>query len=290
MAHIVRLTVLIVLSLILNATNVEASMLWGVGPDERGGWNLYQISPTNASVSATIPFASPNFLNDVEVYNGKFYSLGLQGFAPGAQSFIQINPTFGTTTILKSIVDFSVGGLAVDPATGVFYSMKGTIAGDPIREYDVHGTLLGTMGMTGPGAILGTASDLAINPASGTLYADYSFNTKVTAINLHTGVATIVGDFPHSPFDGLAFDTENGMLYGITAPAFGFPFTGGASLYQINPANGSATFVGNLPTGTFINGLAFQASTPEPSTSVLLALGLVTGILIRRRQVSPRPF
>lgn len=95
-------------------------------------------------------------------------------------------------------------------------------------------------------------------------------STELSSINLTTGVVTSIGTL-NDPNEFTAALAYNGTLYGLDSDG---------NEYIINPSNGDLTPVGNTG-GQFWLDMTL-ATVPEPSTVLLLGIGLI-GLISARR-------
>ena len=187
-----------------------------------------------------------------------------------------INQITGAGTLIGGTGVGFLAGLAGDDAGHLYgggvnniYTINtttgaGTVVGTGGGGYNVSGDLefIGThlyLTSTGPGSAGG-----------GGLWS----------VNTTTGVGTYIGDTTFTAVWGLAYDTQNGVLYG---------FTSNAAEIAINPATGAGTFlfanVISTANGNQLLGAAFQPAVPEPATFILFGFGVsVLGLLRQRRK------
>ncbi len=105
--------------------------------------------------------------------------------------------------------------------------------------------------------ILNGASFHGLEEVGGVMYAAGfagAFGNSLHILNPVTGAATPVGLFTQAePIGGLAYDTNTGIMYGMTTPGGGG--AGFSSLYTVNLGTGATTLVGN--TGLRFGSLEF---------------------------------
>jgi large repetitive protein len=178
----------------------------------------------------------------------------------------------------------SLAGLTIDPSTGNIF--VATATGHTLYQVTPGGSVSTIYSNT-------SAEPQGLAFSSGqVLYANGgTANPAVYSVNPGTSVATLVSnDFTVGSSDlfGLAVGS-NGTIYAtsVSSPD--------VVIYAIDPTTGNATTIsGNGIGGTTFGALsygiavypAFSATIPEPSSAVLLALGVIGVILLQIIKVS----
>jgi len=178
----------------------------------------------------------------------------------------------------------SLAGLTINPASGNLY--VSTATGHTIYQVTPGGSV--TTVFTNTSAV---PQGLALK-AGQVLYANGgTANPAVYSVNPSTGVATLVSknNFTVGSTDlfGLAVG-GNGTIYATSVAA------PDAVIYAIDPTTGNATVLaGNGTGGTTFGALSYGiavspaiSTIPEPSSVVLLAVGIIGLIFSRRRRVA----
>jgi hypothetical protein len=187
--------------------------------------------------------------------------------------FLRVDPVTGAATVIAASVNGGRGytDLARNPITGTMYGSgargdAGLYVVDPV---------------TGAGTFVGASGNgmhsLVWSPDGTTLYGvdQGQFGT----INTATGVFSIIAsapDFVH----GMAYHPGTGILYALVG-------RGTESLYTLNPATGTFTFVGStgqrllslefLPDGTLLAGGDSSLFSLNPSTGAATLIGVTSG-------------
>ena len=188
-----------------------------------------------------------------------------------------INPTTGAVTVIGAT---GLGGLALDTA-----QLNGTV-----YETDLNQNLYTINTTTGLATLIGPADippaptdpadlfDEALFSANGALYATWdSFNATTLAFVDNPeliGVATEAGPTGRHIDAAIAIGGTN------------YAFTATNQVLSLNLMNDHASFVTNYDAAAFF--ITGAASTPEPSSLTLLAMGITTIVVSqwRRRPTS----
>jgi hypothetical protein len=154
--------------------------------------------------------------------------------APTSDLF-RINPATGAATSIGPIPQ-AVTGLAEDPTTGILYGVTAQSTSAPrdlltIDPATGHGTIVGSLGATGPTA--NKITDIAFD-AEGRLFGWNRTSDDLARIDKSTAAVTNISDpGTTNGGDGMSFD-QNGVLY-----LMGGGDKGGLS--TVNTATGHAT-------------------------------------------------
>lgn len=158
---------------------------------------------------------------------------------------------------------------------GFAFGPEGTLYGVDIDNHLL--TLDTTTGKSDIIGSLGLSSGFTFGlefDADGILYAVTTFDApaRLLTIDLITGAATVVGPlgFPFPSADyGLAFDRESGQLFAA----------GNQQFLTIDRTTGRASLIGPLN----LLALTSLAFVPEPTTGLLVGLGIAALVSTRRR-------
>ncbi|MDQ6698926.1 MAG: DUF4394 domain-containing protein [Acidobacteriota bacterium] len=229
------------------------------------------IGPNGATVWAEIQFAP----------NGILY-----GFTAGEDRYLYtINPTTAQPTLVGPLRLSSVfeGGLAFSPAGVAYGASAGNSQLFTINLATGAATIVGTMS-GGPHDINGLAyrSDgklVGLDGATNSLVVIDPVTAVITPLAVLAPIVGVVG----------GMTVSNGVGYFNTGGPVGTP-PASNSLYSFDLFTGAATLVGSFgPTinGFGISGLAALPPVPEPSTSLILGLGIAilifAGVKQRKR-------
>ncbi len=198
-----------------------------------------------------------------------------------------VNPATGAATRVGApgSLGFLATGMAHNPITDTLYAAGGDRF---FRKnlYEVNRTTGGSVLVGAVSGIVGSIQGLGFDPGTNTLYGldDFeSVGARIVTINLATLVATPLTANINSVQDGwngLAFDPFTGDLFANS----------NTTMYRINPATHSITTVGLTlsPELHTYGSLTVMAPfvIPEPSSTVLLVLGLLGIVVAHRCQYS----
>jgi hypothetical protein len=238
-------------------------------------------------------------LYDGDPTTGVFNLIGNSGIAGG---FSDIDFTSdGTLYGLDSAGNlYTINTATAAPtlvgATGVGNNELVGMAGDPFGNLYAGGageifqlnTLTGAAGPSIGGGAQGYSVSGDLEFINSTLYLTSGPGTvanggELWSVDTTTGVGTDIGNTGFAAVWGLAYDTDNGVLYG---------YTSGATEISINPATGAGAALFTPIAGTLVDGTTDQLlgaafiTTPEPTTFVLIGLPLAILGIARRRKAN----
>ncbi len=233
---------------------------------------LLRISDVNGSGVLIGNPVGPLGLNGIS-FNGAGQLFGSTIAGGGSTStLVQIDPgTGGLINTVGSITDagnpISIGDLAFQPGTGVLFGVRSNTdgAGSGGFLYTIN-TATGVatfVGDTGGGA----GGGIAFAP-DGTLYqTGYNSSFDFTSLNvINSADASRVSTVAvNTYFDGLAVRADGTLFASGGGPI--------EDIFVIDPITGGVTSIGLTGAGA-ASDLAFLAAVPEPSTFVLIGLGV----------------
>ncbi|MCH7548685.1 MAG: T9SS type A sorting domain-containing protein [Candidatus Krumholzibacteriota bacterium] len=237
----------------------------------------FSITATAGSPFTASVISNP-FIPDPALPGVCYASTGLGGASPG--TLFIVDPATGVATAVGAIGAGRMPGLAIN-SLGDIYGATGGGTSQLIRisASDGQAASVGFIRDAATGAVLPFVDAIAFD-ASNVLYG-LDGNNVLWTINANTGAATRVGFTTVTPAPflvGMAFDPDTGKLYASTGGL------GGAdAIFEINPATGQATFVGNTGLGAgAIPDLHFADGTMYGSKNIggvfnLITIDLTTG-------------
>jgi hypothetical protein len=249
---------------------------------------LYAIDPLTGAATAVQQFDGVHLYGGGLAYDADtdtLYATGALDADSGTSRLFIINRFTGAVTPFPGMsptVNLSSGGLAIDPITGIMYATGGngfqSTALFTIDKTTGAATLVGVsggqccvspfgfimygLGFRSDGTLFAnglTLSEPAVNGAYSHLYT----------LDIASGLATDVG--PHGVnvgrqlnYSGLAFGPD-GTLYSL-----GSTSASAQGLYSVNPANGTATVIGDTIIHFGVDGgLVFAPDQPVPQPVAL---------------------
>lgn len=125
------------------------------------------------------------------------------------------------------------------------------------------------------GTLTGSTRAMAAVDANTVLIAADGAPNSLYSVNLTTGATSLLGTMTMTG-QFLAMDfASNGVLYG---------FGNAGEVWEINPANGALTLLGNTGSQFWLD--ATTLAIPEPSTWLLLGTGLLSLVVTLRRRLA----
>ena len=241
--------------------------LYGVSSSDAEESALFQIDPATGAATFIVDLSVNASLVGATFLGGELYISDALAFNPN-NWYGTVDPATGVYTgIHGQLDDLNWHGLASSESLGVTWSIS-----QQNNRTLVQTDLAGNITTIGPTGIDGRG--MAYDEANGVLYAVNFDDASLYTVDTATGQATRVGPLG-TPADaiGLAYDEVNQVLYmteGLDTD----------SLYTVDVTTGAATLVGPLG-HHFIDGLAWLAPVPEPTTAGLMGIGGLA--LLRRR-------
>ena len=281
------------------ASVVQAEPIYGIG-----GTGETATSP----VLFTFDSLAPNTINMIGAVTGITAGQSLQGlvFSPGGSLYVLgydastgdsqlyiINQSTGAAAPVNA-TPTNIGNVTGGAATFSF-GLAFTPSGSAIQLIDAAGDLFQLDPANGALLPGGSVIDYSTAPDNTPQFVGLAYRADGTLLTIDQ-TNNLVG--AQNAGDPSMLDTVGPLGITLLGPqTIGFDRgqtgiqylqgdTGDAGvqdeLYTVNPANGTATLVGNIGTDANFNTIAI-AVVPEPSTYALLAIGVVSGAVWLRR-------
>jgi hypothetical protein len=213
----------------------------------------------DTDVPGAITSLGPNGAGDF-IAGGSWAEGVWYGEEYGTGALYSIDPSSGAMTYIGS--GSAAGGfnaIAYDVTTLTMFGCDYNGSSCGLYSIDLTSGANTYIGDVGLGAlVIGLACD-----ATGNLYAADLFTDVLISVDKATGAGTVIGplgiDINYA--QDLEFDNANGILY-----LAGYTSTG--QLYTVDPATGSATYVGDFQGGAEMCGLAFEYSSVQYTNDI----------------------
>jgi hypothetical protein len=252
------------------ALTADATFLYGIAGNDK----LYSIAlGTGHATLLTTTAGIPE--NGIALLNGTLYTTDF--LPPGSIfEFGILNPSNGQfTEVSNQGGSANWDGLATNVSAGLMYTVDNNHNG-VLTEVKPNGTTT----TVGSGVGLTTMVSTAYDNLDGILYG-LGINRGLYRISTITGLSALVGatgitDVGYGA--GIAYDDSDRKLF-LNDEVVS---TGVSSLYTVNTTTGLASLVGlnDSANSSHITAIAF---VPEPSASLICAVGLIYGLSRRSR-------
>ena len=226
---------------------------------ESSGTTLYGVDSDTGASSLIGSYGVTGVLAQAFSPNGTLYAIFNAGSALAHLATVDIHT--GAATPIGSSAGVPLEAMAFAPDGTLYAGNFNTNNLYTINVSTGAATLVGALGFTG-------IMDMAWDPANSTMYAIASLcaGSSLYSINLATAAGTLVtGIASDNCLMALAVDSANRLLatdFGTASP-----------LFQIDPANGNLTNLGNTRLVSTMGAAA--APAPEPSSILLFVTGLI---------------
>jgi hypothetical protein len=138
--------------------------------------------------------------------------------------------------------------------------------------------------LAGLGEIGDEQTTIFYNPATGELAVDAPANTNLTSINIDSAAAIFTGEPAMNLGGSFDIDSDDNIFKATFGSSFGSLSFGNVAQPGLSAEFilGDLTVIGSLAGGGDL-GAVDLCCVPEPSTLVLLTLGIVTAVTLQRR-------
>lgn len=264
--YITRVFLFSLLVVLLGAGQASATQLFGVTFGTSQNAVLYDVNAATGAAGNPRPVGVGHLVGIAWSPSGSLYGLTNSTAPTSPNSLVRIDAATGASQVIGStgLTSIIEGDLARDPTTGQLYGCYNLASGK--RQLFTVNPQSGAAS-TIPGSLSGDPSALAF-ASDGTLYGIDTSLGELLTIDKTDGVvlsyktlSTGLGSTA-----GMAVDPFSGVFYVADGESGGTD-----KLYTLDPATGVLTAVGPLGVTDGLAGLAF---VPEPTTLVLLILGL----------------
>jgi hypothetical protein len=238
---------------------------------ESRGTTLYVVDSDTGASTLVGPYGVTGVLAQAFSPDGTLYAIYNAGSASAHLATVNIHT--GAATPIGSPAGVPLEAMAFAPDGTLYAGNFNTNNLYTINLSTGAPTLVGALGFTG-------IMDMDWDPANSTMYAIASLcaGSSLYSINLATGAGALVTPIPSDNcLMALTVDSANRLL--------ATDFASASPLFQIDPATGNLTNLGN--TGLVSTMGAAAAPVPEPSSVLLFGTGLMgLGGIVRRRWAS----
>jgi len=254
-----------------------SAVLFGESVDPGQASPLFSINQSAGNIAEIGPTGFSNVADlTSDPATGRLWGVEAQSNQPGR--LLSINSNTGAAAVVATLDSAKpIVSLAFDPITRKLYGSTAVGFG---ASQDALYTIDPLSGHTSLVGVIGFDNVYALGfDQQGKLFGVSEISKALISINTTTGAGTQIDGFKNNDinraFDLASRPGDNTMFLADS---------GSMSLYTLNTVTGHVDLIGPYGSSANIVGLAFLTSVPEPSTYLVLCVGLSLFALLRQRR------